>query len=309
MNASFTAKGVESPRLSSEMLLSHVIGCDRLKLYTQADRPASPIERAALRDLVARALRHEPIQYLVGEAWFFGLAFTVDARVLIPRPCTEIIVERVLQHARSRPGFGGTAGDAVLIADVCTGSGCIGIALAKHLPHARILCTDLSENALQIARLNATRHGVNDRIDFRVGNLLEPVLFHTAAGQHGSLSYLVANPPYISDIEWDTAMGQNVRGHEPDMALRGGHDGLDLIRPLIAQSPKLLRPDGLLIIECAASTADTVRTLALESPDLESIEMVRDDDGLLRTLVAAKCHKTCDKPKSSQNATSDTNSG
>ena len=291
MAEAFTDRDLDSPRLSAEMLLAHTIGCDRLRLYMDADRPATPLERAALRDLVARALKHEPIQYLVGEAWFFGLPFAVDHRVLIPRPCTETIVERVLQHARSRPGFGGPEGDALLIADVCTGSGCIGVALAKHLPHARVLCTDISDDALAVARENAKRHEVIDRIDFRVGSLLEPVLAHPAAGRRGSIAYLVSNPPYIPDHEWDTEMGLNVKGHEPDIALRGGPDGLELVRPLIAGAPGLLRPDGLLVVEFAASTAEAVRTTAAGTPGLTEIEIVSDLDSLPRTLVARRQHK------------------
>src|SRR6185369_12823068 len=103
--------------------------CDRLKLYMEADRPASSLERDTLRDLVARALKHEPVQYLVGEAWFFGLPFHVDPRVLVPRPSTETIVEQVLLHARAEPGFGGKSGEGLLFADLCTGTGCIAITL------------------------------------------------------------------------------------------------------------------------------------------------------------------------------------
>ncbi len=292
MNDAFTSKGIDSPRLSAEMLLSHVIGCDRLRLYTEADRPASPLERQALRDLVARALKNEPIQYLIGDAWFFGLIFTVDRRVLIPRPCTEAIVERVLQHARSRPGFGGTDGDALLIADVCTGSGCIAIALAKHLPHARVIATDICQDALEVARANAKHHSLNDRIDFRPGDLLTPVLEHPAAGQNGSLSYIVSNPPYIPDTEWKSAMGSNVRGHEPEIALRGGPDGLEFIKQLINDAPHLLRPDGLLIIEIASTNAETVRTAAEQSPLLEKVEVINDLEGHPRTLIAARTHHT-----------------
>src|SRR6185369_14736104 len=110
--------------------------CDRLKLYMEADRPASSLERDTLRDLVGRALKHEPVQYLVGEGWFFGLPFRVTPDVLIPRPCTEAIVEQVLTHCRAEPGFGGKTGEGTRIADVCTGSGCIAVALLKNLPQA-----------------------------------------------------------------------------------------------------------------------------------------------------------------------------
>ncbi|MBL8744976.1 MAG: peptide chain release factor N(5)-glutamine methyltransferase, partial [Phycisphaerae bacterium] len=135
MASTFAERGLDSPRLCAELLLSHVLGCDRMRLYMDADRPAAPLEREALRGLVARALRHEPVQYLVGEAWFFSLPFHVDPRVLIPRHCTEIIVEHVLQHQRAEPGF--APGGVVTLADICTGSGCIAVSLLKNLPSAR----------------------------------------------------------------------------------------------------------------------------------------------------------------------------
>src|SRR5436190_70887 len=129
MTEAFTKKGLESPQLQARVLLAHVLGCEELRLFLDPDRPATELERSTLRDLVARALKDEPIQYLVGEWRFFGLPFYVDRRVLIPRPATETLVEHVLQHARVEPGFGGRSGEGVLLADVCTGSGCIPVAL------------------------------------------------------------------------------------------------------------------------------------------------------------------------------------
>ncbi|GAB4385622.1 MAG: peptide chain release factor N(5)-glutamine methyltransferase [Phycisphaerales bacterium] len=287
MNKAFADKQLDAPRLSSEMLLAHVLGCDRLRLYTDADRPASPLERAALRDLVARALRHEPIQYLVGEAWFFGLPFHVDRRVLVPRPCTEAIVEHVLQHARHRPGFGGASGEAILLADVCTGSGCIAVALANHLPHARIVATDIAADALDVAKKNAARHGVADRIDFRRGDLLTALEDHPAARQAGSLSYLCANPPYIPDDEWED-VPINVRCFEPEQALRGGADGLRYVRPIIEGAPRLLRPGGLLLVEIASATADEVRAIASADERLRTVEIAHDLEGKPRLLVAER---------------------
>lgn len=287
MNKAFAEKQLDSPRLSSEMLMAHVLGCDRLKLYTDVDRPSSPLERAALRDLVARALKHEPIQYLVGEGWFFGLPFRVDRRVLVPRPCTEAIVEHTLQHARHRPGFGGSSGEAILIADVCTGSGCIAVALAKHLPHARVVATDNSSDALDVARENAVRHAVVDRIDFRQGDLLEALDDHPAASQRGSISYVCANPPYIPDAEWNH-VPLNVREYEPESALRGGVDGLQFVRPIVKGAPRLLRPGGLLLVEIASATADAVKAIASDENQLTNIEITSDLDGKPRLLVAAR---------------------
>ncbi|KAA0214284.1 MAG: peptide chain release factor N(5)-glutamine methyltransferase [Leptolyngbya sp. PLA3] len=287
MNTAFTEKGLDSPRLCAEMLVAHVLGCDRLRLYTDPDRPASPLERETLRGLVARALRHEPIQYLVGEAWFFGLPLYVDRRVLVPRACTEAIVEQVIQHARARPGFGGPSGEATLIADVCTGSGCIAVALARHLPHARVIATDISPDALEVTARNAERHGVSDRLDLRAGNLLEPVLAHAAAGQNQALSYLCSNPPYILDAEWD-AVPRNVREHEPERALRGGPDGLQLVAPIVAGAAALLRPGGLLLVEIASVTREQVLDLCRSTQAFEQPTVLNDLEGKPRTLVAVR---------------------
>lgn len=283
MGEAFTAKGLDSPRLCAEILLAHVIGCDRLRLYMEADRPASPLERSELRDLVRRALEHEPVQYLTGEAWFFGLAFHVDRRVLIPRPATETIVEQVLQHARSQ-GHAGETGEGLLIGDVCTGSGCVAIALAKRLKGARIVATDASEDALEVARRNRTRHEVAERVELLRGDLLAPVREHPIAGRDRSLMYLVANPPYIPDHEWDD-VEPNVRLHEPEMALRGGADGLDLVRPLAEQAPDLVAPGGLVLIEVAASASEEARALVEAHARVHHAEIVFDHEGLPRVVV------------------------
>ncbi len=288
MAEAFREKGVESPRLSAELLLAHVIGCDRLRLYMEADRPATPLERESLRGLVARALKHEPVQYLVGEAWFFSLPFHVDRRVLIPRPCTEAIVEHVLQHARAEPGF--APGGAATFADVCTGSGCIAVALLKNLPGAHGAATDISPEALEVARANAARHGVLERLDLLKGDLLSPLAAHPSGQQ---LHYLMANPPYIPDEEWDSAdpakaVGRNVKGFEPEAALRGGADGMKYVRPILDAGPAHLRKGGLMLIEIAASTADVVLKLAKGQPSLESPRIIPDLEGHPRVLIATK---------------------
>jgi release factor glutamine methyltransferase len=287
MSEAFMRNKLDSPRLMSEMLMSHVLGCQRLRLYMEPDRPATELEKKALRDLVARAIKHEPVQYLVGECVFFGLTFTVDKRVLIPRPATQTIVEYVLQHARTAPGFGGTAGEGVFFADVCTGSSCIATSLLYTMKQARAVATDISPDALAVARLNAIRHGVIDRIELVEGDLLAPLLADPTTRANESLHYLVSNPPYIPDHEWD-AVEPNVKNHEPHLALRAGPDGLDYVAPLIENAPRLLRPGGLLLIEIASSTADKVLGLAEAQPQLEGARVLPDIDNLPRVLVASK---------------------
>lgn len=287
MNEAFTHNGLDSPRLMAEMILSHVLGCQRLRLYMEPDRPATELERNNLRDLVSRALKHEPVQYLVGEAWFFGLPFNVDNRVLIPRPATQTIVEYVLQHARNASGFGGSTGEGLLLADICTGSGCIATSLLYTMKLARAIATDISPQALAVARLNAIRHGVIDRVELLEGDLLEALRTHPVAGANASLHYIVSNPPYIPDDEWD-AVGPNVKDHEPHLALRGGPDGLDFVRRLIAEAPPLLKPGGLLLIEIPEARFKQAEELAAASPLLESVRILHDLENKPRVLVAAR---------------------
>lgn len=289
MQQAFFQRELDAPRLLAEMLMAHVLGCDRLKLYLDPDRPASPLERQTLRDLVGRALKHEPVQYLVGEAWFFGMPFHVDKRVLIPRPATETIVEHVLQHARNTPGFATPAsgGEGLLIADVCTGSGCVAIALLKNLPKARAAASDVCADALAVARQNAQRHAVADRLDLLEGDLLAPIIDYPGTRHAGGVSYLVSNPPYIPDDEWG-AVEPNVKDHEPHKALRGGVDGLDFVRRLLVDGPTLLRSGGLMIIEVADSRAQQAAALVSATPTLTDVQILRDVDGLQRVIVARK---------------------
>jgi release factor glutamine methyltransferase len=291
MTQAFEGRDLDAPRRQAEMLLAHVVGCERLKLYMDPDRPAALLELTTLRGLVKRALNDEPIQYLIGHEQFFGMTFKVDRRVLIPRPSTQTIVETVLQHSRKNPDAGSVrdsdAGTGILIADVCTGSGCIAAALAKHLPGARVVATDISQDALDVAEENIQTHALSDRVDLVRGDLLDALRAHPAAGQNGSLHYLCSNPPYIPDHEWD-AVEPNVKNHEPSLALRAGPDGLDLIRRLISDGPAFIEPGGLLLIELAESHARDALAMAQLHQGLQSERILKDSDGLDRVLVAQR---------------------
>lgn len=269
----FEKQEIDHPRLAAEMLLGHVLGVDRLKLYMEPQRPASEVERAAMRQLVERAARHEPVDYLVGWAPFFSMQLEVTPAVLIPRPSTEALLEHVIQHAKRTPGFGSPT-----IADVGTGSGAIAVAAAKHIPHSRVIACDVSEQALAVAQENAKKYGVADRIDFRCGDLLEPL---------GSerVHYLVSNPPYISDAEWEQVEA-NVKDYEPVSALRGGADGLKFLRPLIERGASLLDEPGQLVLEIAASQKQAVLELASKNPALAHAHVLADHERLPRVLVA-----------------------
>ncbi|MGP1309029.1 MAG: peptide chain release factor N(5)-glutamine methyltransferase [Phycisphaerales bacterium] len=287
MTGAFREKRLDSPRLLAELLLAHVIGCERLSLYTQADRPASPEERERLRTLVGRALKHEPVQYLVGEAWFFSLPFTVDRRVLVPRPATETIVEHVLQRVRQDcASLGcGPDGEGLVFADVCTGSGCVAVSVLKNLPMARGVASDLSADALDVARVNAERHHVLERLTLIEGNLLEPVARERSRLAPDGFAFVLSNPPYIPDNEW-VAVEPNVKEFEPTMALRGGADGLDLVRPIFAGVHELLRPRGEALVEVAASHASDAKTLAEDA--LTNARVLKDFEGHERVIVAER---------------------
>jgi release factor glutamine methyltransferase len=292
MQQAFAKAQLDSPRLLAEMLLAHVLGCERLKLYLDPDRPMSPLERATLRDLTSRALKHEPVQYLVGEAWFFGLPLHSDKRALIPRPCTQELVSAALQHHRAVHGPSETSsqskGTGMLLADICTGSGAIAVALAKNLPGARIVATDISQDALDLASKNVQRHNVQDRVTLLQGNLLDPLRAFPPAMGEASFDCIVSNPPYVPDHEWPDQVDKNVRDHEPHLALRAGPDGLAFLSPLLRDCPAFVKPGGLLAFEVAAAHARVVEQMAKDHPLLEHVRVVTDEDGLLRVVAATR---------------------
>jgi release factor glutamine methyltransferase len=274
MSSHFKERGIDSPRVSAEMLLASVLGCDRMRLYMEADRPASSEELSALRELVRRAARHEPVQYLVGHAWFFSRRFEVDRSTLIPRPSTESLVEEALRWLEER-GL-----DAPAVLDLATGTGCIAISVAAQRADAAIVATDLVPAAIELARRNATALGVVERIDLRAGSLWEPL----RAAE--TFDLILSNPPYISDAEWEE-VPPNVREWEPQTALRGGIDGLALVRAVISGAGARLNPGGLLLVEIAASQEQPALRLA-EEAGLRELAVHRDDEGLPRVLAGRR---------------------
>jgi len=229
----FEKKDVDAPRLTAEILLAHVLGATRVRLYVDLDRPLTREELTAYRQLIARRMEGEPTQYLTGTKEFYNRPFKVDARVLIPRPETELLVETVLRHlpvdAPSR------------VLDVCTGSGCIAVSLAAERPSASVWAVDLSPAALEVARHNAEALGVGARVSLRHGDLLDGL------PPDARFDVLVSNPPYVEAGE--LAGLQREVQREPRLALDGGADGLDLVRRLVAGAPAVLKPGGLLAME------------------------------------------------------------
>lgn len=255
----FTDAGIASARLEAQLLLAHVLGCTRVQLYTGFDKPLAEPELAGYRELIRRRLAGEPVAYLLGEHEFWGLPFHVDPSVLVPRPDTETVVEvaRSLRADRSAP---------CRVLDLCTGSGAIAVSLAKELPAARVIATDRSEAAVALARKNAERNGVGDRVEVRVGDLWEPV-----AGERFDL--IVSNPPYIATDVIPT-LSPEVR-REPVLALDGGADGLAFYDRICARAREHLEPGGALVVEHGFDQAEPVRA-RFEAAGLTSVTLVHD---------------------------------
>jgi release factor glutamine methyltransferase len=239
-----TARGSDSPRLDAEVLLAFVRGCPRIALYTAFDVPVGEEERGRFRGLVKRRGEGEPVAYLVGSREFFSLSFAVSPAVLVPRPETEGLVVRMLDLCRPPPADG----RRLRIVDVGTGSGAIAVTLAKHVPHADVVATDVSAAALAVARDNAVRHGVADRIEFLECDLLD----HPRAA--GPWDGIVSNPPYVRDDEFDS-LPRDVRLHEPRGALVSGPTGVEVIARLAAVAEKTLVPGGWLVVEVGPAAA------------------------------------------------------
>lgn len=266
----FKEQGLQTPALDAEVLLSHVTGLDRTGLYREWEKPLSDEEATHYFVLTGKRLTGEPVAYLTGRREFMGLDFTVSPSVLIPRPETELLVETALTLLPPSP----------TMIDVGTGSGAIAVSLASLLPDAVVYAIDLSPAALDIARLNAVRHGVGERVCFFQGDLLEPL---AGSVTDGRVDLIAANLPYIP-IDDLPGLPREVRLFEPSLALDGGVDGLDLVRRLISAAPDFLKQDGYLLMEIGCCQGREVAIL-LKPPVWETV-IKKDLAGLDRLVVA-----------------------
>jgi release factor glutamine methyltransferase len=266
--------------VDADLLARAVLGWDRARLLASLADPAPPHFHAAYAALVARRQRREPAAYIVGSREFWGRDFEVGPGVLVPRPETELIVEEALARLAGRmvASFAQAAGPRhpVLIADAGTGSGCLAVTLALELPRARIVATDMSAAALNLARRNATRHETGDRIDFLETNVLADV--------DACFDLIVSNPPYVPASEMPH-LSPEVRDYEPREALWGGADGLDLIRELLLQAESRLKENGLLIFEFGFGQETAVSEAIASRPAFRLATMRRDLQGIPRTAV------------------------
>jgi release factor glutamine methyltransferase len=268
-------RGSESPRLDAEVMLAFVLDWQRVQLYTHYEEEVGERSRGAFRDLVRRRAEGAPVAYLVGRKEFYSLALEVSPAVLIPRPESEFVVVEFLDVARKI--------DQPRAVDVGTGSGCLAIACAHQHPSARVIAIDLSAHALELAGKNAARHGVAERIDFRLGDLLEPV-----AGEP-PFDVVLSNPPYIP-TEVIPTLEVGVRDYEPHLALDGGVDGLAVVARLIEQSIPLLRSGGHLILEIGTAQEQPVRRLIESHPEFRLVPTIYDLQKHPRVIRAVRTH-------------------
>ncbi len=269
----FARSGVDSPRLAAEVLLAHVLKCRRIELYARYEYAPRPDELDAYRELVRRAAGSEPIAYLVGGREFYSLWFKVNEVVLIPRPETELLVDSAVEYFRGRKG--GKMWDA------CTGNGCVAVAVAKNCPDVKILATDISTDALEVAGENARTHGVDERITPAQADLLElPAEF----SEKRPFDVITVNPPYVPD---DVQLPANVQ-NEPAAALRGGADGLDYIRCIDADAPAHLVPGGQLVMEFGDGQSEAVRRMLEQNEQFTNVQILTDHRGMERAASATR---------------------
>lgn len=303
-----------NPRVSAQHLLSFATGLSRIELYAHHDRPLSPDERDTLRDAVRRRAAGEPLQYIQGTAPFRFIELEVAPGVLIPRPETEVLVDEAFRELknlgayaarRSGPHAGepslpssegaassgsahpgvaeeanGTHADGLAVADVCTGSGCIACAIASEHPDARVVATDISPDAVALARRNVARLGLGDRVDVREGDLCAPL------AADAPFDLVISNPPYVPTAVLND-MPREVSVFEPALALDGGCDGLDAFRRLIDEAVPLLSFSGVLACELHEDCLDKAADLA-RSAGLARVRIASDLAGRPRVLIAAK---------------------
>jgi release factor glutamine methyltransferase len=277
---------VPSFTLAAELLLLHVLARDRAWIYAHPEEALRKEDVPRYFDLIARRAAGEPTQHLTGQQEFWGLAFEVTPDVLIPRPETEHVIEVALDRLAlgevraGRPNK--SDGRGLRIVDIGTGSGCIAIALAKELPASEIQAVDISPAALRVARRNAARHGVAQRVHFIEGHLLKPL-------DSLPVDLIVSNPPYIGRREAET-LAREVREHEPEVALYGGEEGYEIYGGLIQQSAEHLKPGGILVLELGYNSLLRVEPL-LDGEHWSNVGVTNDLAGIPRVIAAERAER------------------
>jgi release factor glutamine methyltransferase len=267
------SKGIESPRAEAQILLAHVLQCNRVDLLVRYDQQPTEAERARYRELIQRRVAGWPVAYLVGTRDFYLLSFEVTPAVLVPRPETETLVLEALGYLKPV--------DAPEVLDLGTGSGCIAISIAHQKKDALVTAVDVSPDALAVAKRNAIKHGVAERIEFLQGDLF------TTLADGTMFDLIVSNPPYIAPGEF-AALAADVREHEPRIALDGGPDGLAFYRRIAAGVEPFLKPGGRLLMEIGYTQDEAVRSILAARPELEVGPTIKDMGGQPRVVQAKR---------------------
>ncbi len=267
----FRARGIPSPRLDAEVLLAFALNTDRVRLVVDARRPLEAAELGRFRELVKRRRQHEPVAFLRGEREFYGRTFRVDARVLIPRPDTAVLVQLALERTKH-------VSMCMRALDLCTGSGCVAITLGRERPTASVIATDVSGDALAVARTNARRLGAYN-VGWAQGDLFAAL---DELGGPRSFDLITANPPYIPSDEIAT-LAPDIQRFEPRLALDGGQDGLSILDRIVTGAPEVLLPGGLLAVEVGAGEAPEVKA-RFEARGFDDVRLTRDYGGIERVV-------------------------
>lgn len=266
--------GVESPRLSAELMLGRVLNLERLQLYLRFDQPLEPDELAAFKELLLRRRAHEPMAYILGSREFYGLDILVGPGVLVPRPESEHLVEQGLKALE------GISNPRIL--DLCTGSGCVALALAQERPDAQVIGVDISKEALAFAQRSTDKLELSQCLQWLAGDLYDPL---AAAG--GFFHLITANPPYVREEEWE-GLAAEVRDYEPRQALVSGQNGLEMIHQIIAGSRAFLQPFGVLLMEVGAGQSKAALNIASQTGIFERVSAVQDLAGIERVVVCQR---------------------
>ena len=275
----FARKEIDQPRLAAELLLAHILNCQRIQLYTRFDQPLSDADLARYRSLVQRAAEDEPIAYLTGKVHFFNLEFDVTRDVLIPRPDTETLVENVTQLVRHQAGL-----ESPRVLDLCTGSGCIACAIGYHIKNSIVIATEISLAAAEVARKNVRNLGLEQRVKILVGDLFSPL---SDLVDPRPFDLIVSNPQYIPSGNI-ASLDRSVKDYEPVQALDGGPDGLDFHRRILQEAPARLTSGGRIFLEIQFDQGEKAIELAKTYDQFEEPRILKDFGGHDRVLTARK---------------------
>jgi release factor glutamine methyltransferase len=270
-------RNIDSPRLSAEILLAHQLCLDRIQLYLSFEQPLQEEEVEGYRSLIKRRVSREPIQYITGVQEFWSLEFNVGPRVLVPRPETEVLIEQVIDLHKGKK-----LSDQPRILDLGTGCGAIAIALGKEIPEAKIWASDISQDAMDVARQNAIKHGVDERIHFLLGDMFQPF-----RGGNLLFQVIVSNPPYIPSDAFDS-LAPEVKDHEPRLALDGGKDGMAYVTKIVLGGADYLTAQGWILVEMDPDQTSNASDLMEKTGRYRTPTRIKDYSRRFRVVVAQK---------------------